>query len=113
MLTILEYIKECEMELGKTFQPPKKKLLTCWYRVHPKLKNIYPKTSSHNWGVGCAQRGTLLHRWWEYPKLTQLWNSVKAQIFHLNDSRLHYIDLVYLPHNTAQSKKSIEVGSEA
>lgn len=58
------------------------KVLTRWYIVPTRLTRMY-NTDTTECFRGCNLRGSMLHIWWECPKIRTLWNRVFSMIFIL------------------------------
>lgn len=54
------------------------KVFTRWYLTPTRLSAMYPSTSPLCFR-GCQLRGSMLHVWWECPKIRSFWN----KIFHI------------------------------
>lgn len=67
------------------------KLLLRWYCVPATLTRIYPSPSDLCW-MGCDQRGTFPHMWWDCPVIVNFWSTVHKHIMESLD-----IDLPPLP----------------
>lgn len=55
------------------------KLVTRWYLVPNRLARMYA-TASSDCFRGCLLRGSMLHVWWECPKMRVFWNRVFSML---------------------------------
>lgn len=54
------------------------KVITRWYLTPSRLSLMYPSVSPLCFR-GCHMKGTMMHIWWECPKIRSFWN----KIFHI------------------------------
>ena len=67
---------------------------TLRYHLTPVRMGRINKTGNHKYWRGCAERGTLLHFWWECELVQPLWKTVgflqELKIEHPMTQQLHY-----------------------
>lgn len=63
------------------------KVVTRWYLVPTRIHKMFPSSSSLCFR-GCHRPGSMLHIWWECPKLRSTWHKVFHMIFKVTEIRI-------------------------
>lgn len=74
------------------------KILTRWYRVPTALHRFFPQVSDTRWRFGVGQ-GSMLHVFWDSPKLIQFWQAVAETVKHLTNVDLEEKPAACLLHS--------------
>lgn len=76
------------------------KVYSRWYRTPDRLHKIYPEVSPTCWRCN-SQIGSLLHVWWNCPRMQPFWKEIHRITSHITTYSLEYSPARYLLHHTA------------
>lgn len=103
-----QWTKACilahKCSISTKMQETSYKLLTDWYVTPAKLHFWYARTPKTCWRCG-GDTGTLLHIWWQCPKLTTYWCKVRDLIKSITETKLKLDAACCLLHISSQPLK--------
>lgn len=81
------------------------KLFSKWYRTPEKIHHFHPTIPPTCWRCG-ADRGTLLHIWWDCNLIRPFWQEINQLITQITTFQMAPSPALYLLHHTHASLRS-------